>query len=81
MSDVRESRKDEIYATLQEVGRGGLTMREIGISVGLRKTPYLRNLVWELVEEQSIFVKRETAKNGAEKFTFHDAAFLSDTEV
>lgn len=62
MQYTHEERSEQILDVLARVD--WLPMREIANRVGLRKSPYLRDLVQELVIDGLVGCRQETMTNG-----------------
>lgn len=71
MANIRETRKDQIYNLLVTGAGEGMTAREIGDTIGLKKTPYLIALLNELEHEGYVQIFEGTTPNGLPVFLYY----------
>lgn len=60
MTPQRMARLNDLMAVIYQRG-GGLSRREIGQAVGLKKTPYLADLLAQAVADQYLRVELDTS--------------------
>lgn len=68
MTHTRDERKQQIVAALRPGEYASISV--IGSRVGLKTTPYLRNILQELVDEGSLYAQLVTFVNQTEGFVY-----------
>lgn len=62
MTDARKARLEQMLSVLWECGReGGCSRLDIGLMVGLKKTPHLTGLINQLVADGWIVERMDTS--------------------
>lgn len=72
---TREERKARVAGFVANAG-GMVSIAEVARGAGLRKTPYLRAMLAELVDEGVLACTEHTFPNGTVGWLYLDARFL-----
>jgi len=67
---TREARKDQLARIIQQQGRGGITLRQICLLAGIKKSPYAANMVADLCFAKRARWEWAVATNGKEVRVF-----------